>query len=288
MGKYDKLLPIVVICAHKEDAEAIDLLNDDIFDVVESRDAHLLAYLAQNRPVTLSDNKIYAIRHAVETPEKGMTGIWVGFHWFAFLACLDKDKCTWCKPKTLSEALVFMLSKTGYNFPLLTDKQPIPPPPAASTTASPPRAERAAPARSAPATPVRPSRPPAASCTAPRISAPANDDDETLSLHTLAVGLDLHDNIQPLEIQLLQQIIRPIPGMVPSDNRLTDLPISFGAEADGMLRAKGVRPEDLLKILQMRVRATNHEAFALHMNLVLGWQGWDALSLWKAMKFPSL
>ena len=68
--------------------------------------------------------------------------------------------------------------------------------------------------------------------------------------------------------------------------RLGALPITLGADADEILSFKGVSVEHLVKVVQIRLHSTGFEQFAYHMNVALGWNGFEALSLWRAIKFP--
>ncbi|KAI0349438.1 hypothetical protein OH77DRAFT_1230997 [Trametes cingulata] len=120
LGQYKPLLPVIVTCAYEQDAKAINQLNNTIFNVVSTEDNHSLAHKCENPPVTeirIHGSLLYAFRVAMET------GVWIGFEWSHISHIINtfkpKNSATWCKPTTISQALVFMLSKPGYNLPLL-------------------------------------------------------------------------------------------------------------------------------------------------------------------------
>ncbi|KAI0362973.1 hypothetical protein BV20DRAFT_959244, partial [Pilatotrama ljubarskyi] len=129
LGHYKPLLPVVVTCANEEDAKALNRLNKTVFNIVSTKDNHSLIYKCTNSPVTdlrIVGSPVYACRVAVET------GVWIGFEWSQISYVIDgfkpKAGAAWCKPTTISQALIFMLSKPGYNLPLLPPGAPIPPP----------------------------------------------------------------------------------------------------------------------------------------------------------------
>ncbi len=66
------------------------------------------------------------------------------------------------------------------------------------------------------------------------------------------------------------------------------LPITLGPLADEILVLKGVSSADLLTILAARVHSTREEVFSHHLGLALNWTPLEAVSLWRAMEFPSI
>lgn len=79
MGKHKELVPIVVICRKREDADAINVLNYEIFHRVKPydyeglRDSFRLQHIA--RETLTNYKKFYAILWGWET------GIWVNYEW---------------------------------------------------------------------------------------------------------------------------------------------------------------------------------------------------------------
>ena len=81
VGEESRVLPIVVTCTLKTDAQEILDLNRDI--VLANRryktDAHSLAYAIQERNIPVPDKTVYWIARA---PEGRWTGLWVGCPWY--------------------------------------------------------------------------------------------------------------------------------------------------------------------------------------------------------------
>lgn len=78
MEPHRALLPIIITCARREDAEAIEALSAE-FAKFSCKDAHALAYAIQQSTLDIPNSKrhpIYAIRSG-----PGETGIWIGFKW---------------------------------------------------------------------------------------------------------------------------------------------------------------------------------------------------------------
>ncbi len=77
---FKQLLPIVVVCTNREDAESISLLHHCIFSVVDADDAHGMVYRLQHWKDTTADlhvnRPIFAVRVGVKT------GVYIGFDWY--------------------------------------------------------------------------------------------------------------------------------------------------------------------------------------------------------------
>ena len=79
VGKHKELVPIVVICQKREDADAVNMLNHEIlhrvkpYDYEGLRDAFRLQRVA--REALTKYKRFYAIQWGWET------GIWVDYEW---------------------------------------------------------------------------------------------------------------------------------------------------------------------------------------------------------------
>ncbi|KAI0739798.1 hypothetical protein C8Q80DRAFT_1274816 [Daedaleopsis nitida] len=271
--QFKPLLPIVVTCTCLANAQAVLKLNDLIKNI-DPEDAHTLAYTVQN-----SDLDIVGTQFS-----NGDTGVFDGINWQLHLRHLiDPRSSTWCKPGTMKEAIVFMLSKPGYNFPLITNGDPIPSPPEPVPDPV-PAAPSAAPVYQAWGNPPTPS---ARRAAGRRDAAVLEPSVKSTLAQALRTSLRVDEAAPPpLEIQILHQIIRPLllPGLSISQVANAGPAISFGQEADDMLTMRNVSDANLLKILRARVYADDYPSFSKQMGLALGWSPYDSYDLWKAMK----
>ncbi|KAI0744666.1 hypothetical protein C8Q76DRAFT_789162 [Earliella scabrosa] len=133
-GNYKPLLPIIVVCTTKQDAETVFKLEQLIFDAVAPDDAHTMIYLLQ---VQLDDLKLelenplpmYAVKAGA------YPGIYCGFDWSAIDFTLAPTKEVpnprWQKydDGDLKAAIAWMLKKPGAKLPILPPGVPMPPPP---------------------------------------------------------------------------------------------------------------------------------------------------------------
>ncbi|PIL36588.1 hypothetical protein GSI_00277 [Ganoderma sinense ZZ0214-1] len=251
MGAHHALLPIVVTCARREDAEAIEALSID-FAKFSRRDAHALAYSAQESSLDIPNTKrnpIYAIRTGGEE-----TGIWVGFKWDRVMRHLGhstKGKVYSGQFRNIKEANIYMLDKPGYNFPLRSGDEI--PRPTTTLPLGPDSATAAAATASALAImPPSPSKlwPSSPSKAAARPASPGSSDDSfatargdtsddlDVSMGRLTVTTAIPDN-DSLVVRLLAQFIAHPTGMGENNGgRPLRFLITFGECADEFLALK--------------------------------------------------
>ncbi|KAI0707555.1 hypothetical protein C8T65DRAFT_740341 [Cerioporus squamosus] len=300
---FKPLVPIVVVCSNREDAESIYLLHHCIFSVVEPDDAHGMVYRLQQWKDTTADlqvnRPIYAVRVGAQT------GVYIGYDWsivehFTTAPAGKKYTPRWEGFFTVAEALIFMLKKPGYNLPLIPSGAKYPPPPSSAPTKqlrfnlpTPSGSSEASSRHQAPATPTKisfagPSRAgspvktmatPSSASAAGRSLAPAfrGVDELTAAFRDVLGGSP--------GLVFLRRLVRTPPSMGGMAN--PPLPaLIFGEEADELLQRSGVEGADLLTLLQIRVHARTVESFTHHVGLSLGWSTRDAARLWDLMKLP--
>ncbi|KAI0693249.1 hypothetical protein C8T65DRAFT_744792 [Cerioporus squamosus] len=291
LGRSSPLLPLVVTCARLQDAIKVFELNSS-FEGVRVDDAHTLTYKAQTAEIDVENDHIYAI--VKPATEKHETGVWVGYEWKKIKHNIRPDNSTWMGAVTVQEAIVHMFDRPGFNFPLIALGKPIPAPEVA------PPASRSAPAQGTSHTP-RTTQPPPQT---PRTTRPppqtprqrshgdnrANASEESQEANLLAqlrASLDLGPvRESSLDLQVLRQLVNPLPDPDAPFAPTYRLPISFGEEADEMLELRAVSDSDLLVIPRARVHATNFAAFATHLGLALNWSAAESLALWRAIQLP--
>ncbi|PIL29501.1 hypothetical protein GSI_08309 [Ganoderma sinense ZZ0214-1] len=225
--------------------------------------------------------RIYAIRRTLGSRE---TGVWIGFPWSAI-----EDNIA-SQPPTVEQftgklgdakaAIIFMLKKKGFNFPLHAQDKPLPVPRSFLP--------RSAPAPLAPA-PLRASTPAAPSPTKPKAPAAllaqggekrrpvdrvnhargasesASSDDSFASaegdgddLHNAAASLAIserrdlgREREDALAIEILSRFITP-PASMSADGDILRFPISFGALADEFLMKRAASEGELWSLLRVR------------------------------------
>ncbi len=79
MGRYQKLLPIVVTCRNREDTVAINMLNELIFPYIKEDDYVGLRNAFTNHPAILELLTQYDKFHVISSGQE--TGIWVDWLW---------------------------------------------------------------------------------------------------------------------------------------------------------------------------------------------------------------
>ncbi|KAI0712639.1 hypothetical protein C8Q76DRAFT_797474 [Earliella scabrosa] len=133
-GNYKPLLPVIVVCTTKKDAETVLKLNELIFNSVAPDDAHSMIYLLQVELDALKldlDHPLpmYAVRAGA------YPGIYCGFDWnaldFTLAPCKEVPNPRWQKYEKgdLKAAIAWMLRKPGAKLPILPAGVPMPPPP---------------------------------------------------------------------------------------------------------------------------------------------------------------
>ncbi|RDX49544.1 hypothetical protein OH76DRAFT_1482925 [Lentinus brumalis] len=302
---FKPLVPIVVVCTNREDAESIFLLHHCIFSVVDADDAHGMIYRLQHWKDTTADlqvnRPIYAVKCGMQT------GVFVGYSWsdiehFITVPAGKKYSPRWEGFFTIVDALVFMVKKPGYNLPLVSSGAPLPPPPTPTRTkqlrfdfpalsstseasgrlqvpASPTKTEFVGPSRAG--SPVKTTTTPSSASTAGRSLTPASRgvDELTAAFRDVLGGSP--------GLMFLRRFVRAPPSMGGMGNPPLP-PLMFGEEADELLQRSGVEGADLLTLLQIRVHARTVESFTHHVGLSLGWSTRDATRLWDIMKVPDL
>ncbi|RDX48315.1 hypothetical protein OH76DRAFT_1483953 [Lentinus brumalis] len=303
LGAAKALVPIVVICSNREDAEAIFTLQEKIFKITLPDDAHTMVYLLQRPPATTLDlevkNPIYAVRVGRET------GVYIGYEWRDVWRFIEGGKGI--KPafegcQTVAEALIAMLKKPGANLPLLPAGAAYPAPPPRPTRQLrfdlPPSAEQeqetAPPTASSATSPTTSAAPPPVRSptlsTAPRSPSPVKRTaastpsmDTATNMQELSAAFREILRADPMEP--LRRLLRPPPSMGgPVNPRLPA--VVFGPEADDILVRSGAGPGELLTLLQVRVHARTVESFTHHIGLMLGWTTRDAARMWEIIRLP--
>ncbi|KAI1782518.1 hypothetical protein LXA43DRAFT_905558 [Ganoderma leucocontextum] len=317
LGAFADLLPIVVACALREHAVAVNALNAQLSHF-SPQDAHALAFAIQQSALNIPNlrrkgGRIYAIRRTLNLKE---TGVWIGFEWDAVEANigtpLTVEKLT--GKLDAKEALIYMLEKDGFNFPLRANKQPIPRPwtllgrsqDAPLTPRPVPTAVTSSPTQVRSAGLLRESQLASTSKGGDRTSRKSSSSDDSFSrlseasnnwsraaVASMAIEAQSdagrsHDN--GLAIQVLTQLIAPPASMSAAGENIFRFPVTFGVRADKFLMLRAATEGELWSLLRVRVHASNLEQFGHHFALVLGhkFSATDAIYLWHNIKFPCL
>ncbi|KAH9912184.1 uncharacterized protein BXZ73DRAFT_107552 [Epithele typhae] len=134
VGNNPNIYPIVVCCAHRDDAEAINGLNRTVFHVTPANDVHLAAWRVQEANIPLRGSPVYGVRIALDGRH---TGLFIGIPWTHVGFQIGDGEPNvqqkgWCKRFDLkglpfASAMAYMMVKKGHNFPIDFDvENPIP------------------------------------------------------------------------------------------------------------------------------------------------------------------
>ncbi|TFK79318.1 hypothetical protein K466DRAFT_606238 [Polyporus arcularius HHB13444] len=300
LGVETPLLPIVITCQRREHAVAAANLNHAVFSTAPPRDAHAIAFLAQQSKINFRTSDIYCIVRGgnAEAP----TGIFIGFPWMELDKYVrpNKHAAHWRKRTSFLNAIFYMLSeKPGSNMPFRSPGRPIPPAPSlleGSNEIQPPTQIFAYVRMTPQPDPDSAdeegskgeSQAESGASDAGRMQAAIETVDDEVFFDAVA-NLDLEDvrgGTQNI-VEALAQVVLPLPSMGDMKPR-GFYPVTFGAKADKLLASRGVSEADVWKVLAARVHSPTMEAFSYHMGMVLQWSPLESKLLWEAIRFPSV
>lgn len=153
-GAFKPLVPIIVVCTNRKDADLIfETIQPVSFTNVAPDDAHTMIYTLQHEPVTTIQHRLQVKSPMFAIPAGVEPGIYIGFDWYVmhFVRVQLPSICIFCRSDVkqniegnikggranwkgypdgdLSAALIFMLKKPGAKLPLVPAGVPFPPPP---------------------------------------------------------------------------------------------------------------------------------------------------------------
>ncbi|RPD78576.1 hypothetical protein L226DRAFT_520866 [Lentinus tigrinus ALCF2SS1-7] len=316
IGNHKALVPIVVTCKKKEDAEAVNDLNHEIFASVKPNDyegfLNCFKHQRAARQALDKHKRFHAIVYGSET------GIWVDYEWSKLQHLVDNFRFPKYKGfSTLRDALIFMIQKEPY----MSQSLPPPSPPKKIlpgirivSAMSPHRTSPPLifPSISAPFDPLNPRKdiptptvrfasPPDASWvpmspgSSRSVSPTKARSRSTSPVKNASIAKPTNEFQQGRSspVNPTSKFTQWIWRSLPEETRLlrslmaSDGPaLTFGKEADEILRKLKADDEDRLRVLQARLYSINCDAFAFTLDQDLGWPEKYAEALWDTIQLP--